>query len=192
MRRLSTPSGREPGEGAGERSANRDRDRGQLVLAAAGVVVVAMLAMTAVYLQLGAHPDVDAEREVGSADAAERAIDVLDRAVDDARSNHTGEPWSNRSRVVDALRADLASTLESLETARIASGTAYTVTYAPAAANATAREDCPSGDGRAFGDCEADRGVVVQERAGETTVLAVAIEVTVTTPDGETTVVVVL
>ncbi|WP_227131995.1 DUF7261 family protein [Halorubellus salinus] len=182
MRRLHASSG---GVDAG-------RDRGQLVLAAAGVVAVALLAMTAAYLQLGAHPDVAAERDVGPREAIDRAVGVLSRAVDDARVTHTGEAWGDRETVVDAVRSDLATALDSLETARVARGTAYAVDYDQAAASAYASEHCPGGDGRAFGDCEAIEGVVVQERAGETTVLAVAFEVTVTTPDGETTVEVVV
>jgi hypothetical protein len=167
-------------------------DRGQLVLAAAGIVAVALLAMTAAYLQLGAHPDVDAEREVGPREAVDRAVGVLSRAADDARVTHTGDAWGEREAVVDAVREDLEPALDSLETARIAKGTAYAVTYDRSAASAYASEHCPRGDGRAFGECDAIDGVVVQERAGETTVLAVAFEVSVTTPDGETTVTVVV
>lgn len=169
-----------------------DDDRGQLVLAAAGVVAVAVLAMAVAYLQLGAHPDVSAERDVGPREATERAVGVLERAVADARMENTGTPWAGRQAVVDAVRDDLAPALDSLRTARIAKGTAYSVEYDQRAAREYARERCPSGDGREFGDCEARRGVVVQERAGETTVLAVAFEVVVTTPDGETTVTVVV
>lgn len=188
MRRLGSSDG-----GRGDGSAGADRaDRGQLVLAAAGVVAVALLAMTAAYLQLGAHPDVDAEREVGPREAVDRAVGVLSRAVDDARVTHTRESWGERDAVVDAVREDLSPALDSLATARIAKGTAYAVSYDAAAASEYASDHCPRGDGRAFGDCEALEGVVVQERAGETTVLAVAFEVAVTTPDGETTVVVVV
>lgn len=162
------------------------------MLAAAGIVAVALLAMTAAYLQLGAHPDVDAEREVGPREAVDRAVGVLSRAVDDARVTRTGEAWTDRDAVAEAVREDLAPALDSLETARVAKGTAYAVAYDQEGARAYASEHCPRGDGRAFGDCEAIDGVVVQERAGETTVLAVAFEVVVTTPDGETTVTVVV
>jgi len=88
-------------------------DRGQLVLAAAGVVAVAVLAMAVAYLQLGAHPDVAAEREVGPREATDRAVAVLERTVADARIEHTGTPWADRDRVVDDVRADLAPALES-------------------------------------------------------------------------------
>ena len=170
----------------------RGDDRGQLVLAAAGVVAVALLVIAAAYLQLGAHPYVAAERDVGQREAVDRAVGVLSRAVDDARVTHTGSAWRDRERVADAVRSDLATALDSIETARVARGTAYAVSYDQTAASAYASDHCPGGDGRAFGDCEAIDGVVVQERAGETTVLAVAFEVVVTTPDGETTVEVVV
>jgi len=170
----------------------REDGRGQLVLAAAGVVAVAVLAMTVAYLQLGAHPDVDAERDVGPREAVDRGVAVLDRAVAEAKVDRTGTDWANRSSVVDRVRADLRPAMASLRTARVARGVAYAVDYDREAAREYAARACPSGDGRAFGDCEARRGVVVQERAGETTVLAVAFELTVTTPDGDASVTVVL
>ena len=46
--------------------------------------------------------------------------------------------------------------------------------------------DYPGEPERTFGDYERDGGVVVQERANETVVVAVALEVRVTTPDGTT------
>nr|WP_254279967.1 hypothetical protein [Halomicroarcula marina] len=52
--------------------------------------------------------------------------------------------------------------------------------------------NCPSGPDRQFGDCAADRGVVVQERLGRTHVLGVAVDVTTTTERGETAVTAVL
>lgn len=166
-----------------------------MVLAAAGVVAVAVLALAVAYLQLGAHPDLDAERDVGPREATDRAIGVLDQAIVDARHAHTGESWDDRAVVAQAVRDDLRTAIESLETARVARGTAYSVSYAPDAATAYASESCPGSDGRdghEFGSCEAIDGVVVQERAGETTVLVVAVEITVTTPDGALTVTVVL
>jgi hypothetical protein len=192
MRRLaSSAHADEPGHDRAGRD-RAGRDRGQLVLAAAGVVAVAVLALAGAYLQLGAHPDLAAERDVGPREATDRAIGVLERATTDARVTHTGEPWSNRTGVVEAVRSDLASALASLETARIARGTAYSVTTNQSAASAYASTSCPGGDGREFGDCEAIDGVVVQERAGETTVVAVAFDLTVTTPDGETTITVIV
>lgn len=52
--------------------------------------------------------------------------------------------------------------------------------------------NCPVGPARQFGPCETDRGVVIQERVGETHVLVVVFDVTITTERGyiEATVVV--
>lgn len=52
------------------------------------------------------------------------------------------------------------------------------------ATRAWARENCPVGPNRQFGACRASDGVVVQERAGDTTVLAVAFDVRATTGRG--------
>ncbi len=49
-----------------------------------------------------------------------------------------------------------------------------------------ALRNCPDGPARDFGQCVADDGVVVQERAGETAIVAVAIDVVVATPETKT------
>jgi len=61
------------------------------------------------------------------------------------------------------------------------------VTVSPNAtrAGAWATKNCPGGPARKFGPCERDGGLVVQERAGRTHVLAFAVDVTVTTDDTE-------
>jgi hypothetical protein len=79
-----------------------------------------------------------------------------------------------------------------LEGSRVAEGIAYEVRVNDSAAAAWTAEHCPSGPDRQFGDCEAIDGIVVQERAGETTVLAVAVDLTVTTRDGVSAVTVVV
>lgn len=153
------------------------RDRGQLVLVAAAVVAVALAPVVVAYLQLGYHPDVRA----GGAfeDPAADGIRLLERAVHEAAAAHRGEPWHRRRAVVAGVRADLEPRLETLEASRVHEGTAYRVVYNESAARSWARERCPRGPGRAFGPCQAHDGVVVQERAGETTVLAVAFDVRV-------------
>ncbi|MXR22502.1 hypothetical protein GRX66_18665 [Halobacterium sp. PCN9] len=81
------------------------------------------------------------------------------------------------------LKRVLAPQLDTLETARLRDGVVVNVTSDESLAASVA---CPSGDGRAFGDCERIDGVVVQERDGETVVVAVAFRVRVSTPDGST------
>lgn len=163
--------GRERWTGSGE--------RGQLVLLAAGVVAVALVPLLFAYFQLGYHADVAATTDhdrVGS-----DTVRALDGAVGDAERPVRGEyGWTERSGAVDAVVRRLNATTTRIERARLERGVAVRVDRNRSAGDAWAGAYCPSGPKRAFGSCEADRGVVVQERAGETTVLAVAFDVTVT------------
>jgi hypothetical protein len=158
--------------------------RAQLVLVTAAVVAVALAPVVLAYLQLGYHPDAEAAEAFEA--PAENAEHVLERAVHEASANATAVPWPGRTAVVTTVRGDLEPRIESLERSRVDDGTAIRVTYNRSAADAWAGEDCPGGAGRAFGPCEADRGVVVQERAGETTVLSVAFDVSVVEQRGRT------
>lgn len=169
-----------------------DRDRGQLVLAAAAVIAIALAPVVFAYLQLGYAGDVTATR--GYADPAGNAERVLSRAVDEASE---GVPerhaWSEREDAVDEVRAALGPRIGALEAARVNRGTAVQVAYNDTAAREWLRSGrCPGGPNRRFGGCAVDRGVVVQNRAGRTHVVAVAADVRVTTPDGRTRTTVVL
>ena len=165
--------------------------RGQLVLVAAVLVAVALAPVVLAYLQLGYHDDVRATGQYD--DPTAETVRVLDRAV----TNVSGDippsyAWSERSAAVTAIRDRLAPTRSRLRTAEVASGTVTNVTYNTTAATTWRASNCPSGPDRQFGDCVADRGVVVQDRVGQTHVLGVAVDVTTTTERGETTVTVVL
>ncbi len=164
--------------------------RAQLVLAAAGVLAVALLPLTFAYLQLGAHPDVDASEDPAS--PVRDGVRVLERAVHEAGSDATGQSWSEREVVAGDVREELDPRFRSLEASQVAEGVAYEVAVNDSAATTWAAEHCPSGPDRQFGDCEAIDGVVVQERAGETTVLVVAVDMTVTTREGVSAVTVVV
>jgi hypothetical protein len=158
-------------------------DRGQFVLLAGVVVALALVAMLTAYLQLGYHVNVaqDTDRAVGDSRA------FLDRATYEAARPLRGEhDWSQRGQAVTAMRDRLDPRLDTLERSRVDQGIVSRATVNASAASAWAGEYCPSGDGQAFGPCEADRGVVVQERTGRTLVLAVAYDLTVTTEDGST------
>jgi len=157
------------------------RSRGQLVLTAAAVVAVALASVVVAYVQLGYHGDVTASRDYTHPTGnAER---VLAR---DVHAAATGVPddydWNEREAAVRSVRDRLAPRLQTLREARVESGTAYSVGYNQSAADAWRREHCPHGPNRQFGSCEALHGVVVQNRAGETHVLAVAFDLRVTTP----------
>jgi hypothetical protein len=160
------------------------RQRAQLVLAAAALVAVALAPVVVAYLQLGYHADVTASEEYDAPDRnAER---VLARAVHDATADVPAEyAWDERELAVAAIRAALEPRLNALRSSRVESGTVYQVEYNQSAADEWRDANCPYGPNRQFGPCEADRGVVVQERANRTHALAVAFDVRVTTDDSE-------
>jgi len=153
--------------------------RGQLVLVAAAVAALALVPVAAAYLQFGYAPGVAAP----DPDHGERVSGELDRLVDDAAERATGRAWSDREAGVRAFRAALAPRVDTLEESRLGDAVAVRIRENATTAATVA---CPGGRGRAFGDCERDGGVVVQERANETVVVAAAYDVRVTTPDGTT------
>lgn len=163
------------------KGARAGTQHGQLVLVAAVIVAVALAPVVLAYLQLGAHPDVGVENTNHGADARR----FLERATHEAGTEATGIDWTNRKRTVERVYEALEPRLETLNGSRVEEGVAYGVVYNRSAATAWTNEHCPRGEGRRFSPCRAVDGVVVQERAGETTVLAVAYDVTVTTPRGE-------
>ncbi|UPV98921.1 hypothetical protein M0R88_10300 [Halorussus gelatinilyticus] len=120
-------------------------------------------------------------------DAPDRNAErLLSRAVHDATSEATGEfAWDERAAAAAAVRDHLRPRLDALRSSRVESGTVYQVAYNRTAAAAWRDANCPGGPNRQFGACESDGGVVVQERAGGTHVLAVAFDVRVTTDDTE-------
>ena len=154
-------------------------ERGQLVLVAAAVAALALVPVVAAYLQFGYAPAVaDADADHGT-----RATRALDRVVDDAAESATGTSWSDRDAAVERMRQLLGPRVQTLETARVDAGVVVNVTYDESLADSVR---CPTGRGRAFGECENMDGVVVQNRTGSTVVVAVAFDVRVTTPSGVT------
>ncbi|MFC7166703.1 DUF7261 family protein [Halospeciosus flavus] len=87
---------------------------------------------------------------------------------------------------VDAFRTALDPHLDGLRTASLDDGTAIRVERNESTAVAWRRAHCPRGEGRRFGGCQAIDGVVVQNRAGQTHVLAAAFDVRVVAPAGTT------
>lgn len=162
--------------------ADTEADRGQLVLLAAVAIALALVPMLFAYLQLGYHPDV-ADAHADHASDVERTLErALVEAADGIPANHT---WSDRDGAVTTVRDRLAPTLSSLNRSALARGTAIQVSLNESRAATRANETCPGGAGRQFGDCAADRGIVVQDRTGETHVLAAAFDVHVTGRDSD-------
>jgi len=160
------------------------RERGQLVLLAAAALAVALVPMTVAHLQLGYQADADAA-VVDSQPLAETER-VLSRAVDEAVRTVPAEyNWSERDAATTTVRDRLSSTLAALNRSRLNEGTVSSVSVARTRASEWSDTNCPRRPDRQFGECFADDGVVVQERLGDTHVLAVAFEITLTTPRGE-------
>jgi hypothetical protein len=161
------------------------RARGQLVLLAAVALVIALVPMALAHLQLGYQADMQAAT-VDDQPVAESER-VLRRAVDDAAAPIPSQyDWGERRDAVAAVRNRLDATRATLNTSRLDRTTAIGVSYAQQRARQWATTSCPRGQHRQFGSCVADRGVVVQERLGETHVVAVAFDVTVTSARGTT------
>lgn len=157
-------------------------DRGQLVLLAAAAIAVALLPLALAYASLGYHADVGtAEPETPLFDA-ER---VVERVTHNATSAVAGEyGWAERDQAAAEAGARLDRGLRELEQSRLSSGVAYRIERNQTAAAAWSDEHCPRGPNRAFGSCEAIDGIVVQERAGETAIVAVGFDVHATTERG--------
>lgn len=163
-------------------------ERAQLVLIASVVVTVAIVPIAFAYLQLGYDADVEGSA-VEVADPEGDAQRVLARAVHNATVEIPGEySWANRSEAVEAVRSDLASRIDTVETGLVDRGIARNVSFNDSAARTWANANCPGGPDRQFGACDVDRGVVVQDRANRTHVLRVAVDLDTTTERRESSV----
>ncbi|WP_119816805.1 DUF7261 family protein [Halalkaliarchaeum desulfuricum] len=166
-------------------------ERGQLVLVAAAVIALALVPMAFAYLQLGYHGDVgtDVEPATELADA-ERS---LERAVEHASVEIDGEyDWDRREAGVDAFQDVLDDDIDTIERLGHAEGVVIEIVNGAEPAATWREGTCPSGPMRSFGPCELIDNVVVQERAGETAVLAAGFELRLATPDDQATVEVVV
>ncbi|MFB6194126.1 MAG: hypothetical protein ABEI75_03580 [Halobaculum sp.] len=166
-------------------------ERGQMVLLAAAVAAVALLAVAAAYVQLGVHPDVTARTDPGV--TPDRVLAGLDRAVVNASTGVSGAvAWDDRDRALARFETAFAADVRAIRRAAANRTTLVRVERNGTAARAWADAACPSGENRVFGDCVVRDGVVLQERDGDTHLLAVGLDVTVADPDGETRLTVVL
>jgi len=180
------------------RSSGRERsgttnDRGQVVLLAAAVVAVALLSMTLAYAQLG----YDADRtgagtvDVASVSELDRSLTGSLRTAARAVRHDDAHAWRDRRAVADRVAASLAADADRLEQTHAEESRSLAISLDDPAATQWARERCPDGRGRDFGPCRAIEGVVVQERADETTVVAAAFRIRIVSPAESTTVTVV-
>jgi len=165
-------------------------DRGQLVLLAAALLALALVPVAFAYLQLGYHDDIRTNSPATAMGETERTVE---RGVHESAVAVRGRfDWDGREAAVAAFRAELEPTKRAVEAAELDSGRAIHVEYNRTRAELVAERDCPGGTGRRFGDCNAVDGVVVQERAGTTHVLSVAIDLQLIGAQRERTVTTVL
>jgi hypothetical protein len=156
------------------------RSRGQLVLAAAALIAVALVPMVLSYHQLAYEADVEA------ADGADLdgAVAYLERAAGDASRSVAGEyGWTDRATAAATANETLGTHVDRLETAGLSGNVVYRVTQNETAARAWSGDDCPGGASRRFGPCEAAGGLVFQRRAGEAHLAAVALDLRVVADD---------
>lgn len=153
-----------------------------MIIAMAVVVTIALVPIAAAYLQLG-YASAAQTLDTDDASAVDRA---LEQAVGGAENEVVGEyQWTDRQAAVDRTRDRLDPRIEGIESPGGHETVAVTVTYNQTLASETASAECPSGNGREFGPCRASRGIVVQERADETVIVAVALDVHVVSEEGE-------
>jgi len=145
--------------------------RGQLVLVAAIALGVALVALGVAYLQLSYEDD--------TSQPTQNPASQLERALEQAVYNATAETparysWDERTSAVEAV------------TAALADGHAYRIERNVTRAAQWAKSNCPTSPNREFGDCTAIDGVALQDRIGQTHVLALVFDIEITTPDGTT------
>lgn len=152
------------------------RDRGQLVLVAAAVVAVALIPVVLAYAQLGyaGVATTDPSASTPTSDAV-RALDRAAFAASEGRQGRSG--WDNRTTVAATVAGDFDDRAARIETRDLAGARVHRVDRNASAATAWAATECPSGADRQFGPCVAIDGVVVQERADDVHVLAIAVDV---------------
>jgi hypothetical protein len=164
-------------------------DRGQLVLVTALALALVLVSLGVAYLQLGYHEDVrppDQEPAAQLEAVLERTLDETAAEVPDTYG------WDDRTEAVQAVRDELNDTNDHLETSRLDAGHVYHIALNETRTDRWVSTNCPRGPDRQFGTCETIDGVAVQERTDRTHILAAAFDFTMTTPDGEISVTVVI
>ncbi|MFC7044783.1 hypothetical protein ACFQH6_04545 [Halobacteriaceae archaeon GCM10025711] len=146
------------------------------------MAAIALVPAVVAYLQLGYHDDLRARD--GFTSPAENADRLLHRSLHRSAANVTEYDWSERDAAVETVRDRLEPGLDALRRSRLTHGTVYRVSANRTAASEWAGDHCPGGPGREFGACDAIDGVIVQDRTGQTHVVAAAFDVRVTTDRG--------
>lgn len=160
--------------------------RGQVVVLAAVVVAVALVAMATAYHGLGYHGDVQATETVGTTDPMVTAEHDFQQSVDRVAVGRI-RPWTERAETINDTRNALTETRGHLQQGAATDRAVFVVDENDEVATEWAETDCPRDELRAFGPCVADGGIVVQERANETVLVGVALDIVYRSPREETT-----
>lgn len=158
-------------------------ERGQVVLVAAAVVVVALVAMLLAAVQLGYQPT-PTEGDAAGLGQVERHLEAaVRRAANDLGGQFS---WRERGAAAAVVRANVRPAVSTAERSGVADDVTYRIERNESAASAVVREFCPRGEDQVYGDCVAHGAVVLQERAGETHLLGVVLDVRVVGTDRTT------
>lgn len=157
------------------------RARAQLVLVAAIALAIALVPAVLAYMQLGYHEDIRAGSNVNTEEQVERA---LSQSIHNATGGMAATyAWSEYGDAASTLHDRLEPTLQTINRSGLDAGTVTQVTYNRTRAARWASTNCPGGPDRQFGSCEAESGVIVQERAGRTHVIGAAFDVRISSPE---------
>jgi len=153
------------------------------VLIAAVALAAALVPLVLAYLQLGFHDDIGASN---GADAPTQADRTLEQGLHNATVDiPNSSAWANRDDAVQRVKQRLESTIEAVNRSRLDAGQLLQVSSNQSRATDWVARNCPSGPDRQFGNCEASRGLIIQDRAGRTHVLAMAVDMQISTPESE-------
>lgn len=167
--------------GGGGRFDRPQRARAQLVLVAAIALAIALIPAVLAYMQLGYHEDI---RAGSDANTEQQVVRTLSQSIHDSTGGVTATyPWAERADAVTTLRDRLEPIVRTINRSGLDAGTVTQVTYNRTRAARWASTNCPGGPDRQFGSCEADRGVIVQDRSGRTHVIGAAFDVRISSPE---------
>jgi len=181
-----SPDGSGPEDRTGTRHPGRRLAgrRSQLVLVAAGVAAVGLLPVIVAYTQLG-YGGV-ATSEPAATTPTDDAVGALERAAFAASVGAQGRsPWSDRQATASAVASNFDQRAASVASGGLGRDRVHAIRRNASAATAWAGVACPGGPNRQFGACDAIDGVVLQERAGDVHVVAIAVDVRTLVDDGE-------
>lgn len=157
-------------------------NRGQMILAAGSLIVIALIAILLAILQLGYEPAASTADEYTPPEETRR---VIEEALLEAEPSARAYAWTNRSVAAEEVRGIITDRLIDLE--RTEATSVRRVEFAPDVAAEGLADICPKGPGNRFGPCAAIDGIVLQERGEVTHLVGVVLRITIEHRDGTAT-----